>query len=106
MSLTLFFHPMSSFCMKVLVALYEADVPFTPHLVDLNDPVQRAALVARSPLGRFPVLHDTTGDQNIAESSIIIEHLAIHHGAGALLPGDPARALAIRARDRFFDLYV
>ncbi len=27
MSLTLYFHPLSSFCQKVLIGLYELDVP-------------------------------------------------------------------------------
>ena len=30
MSLKLYFHPLSSFCWKVLIALYENDTPFTP----------------------------------------------------------------------------
>ena len=37
MSLTLYFHPLSSFCHKVLIALYENDTPFKPHIVDLMD---------------------------------------------------------------------
>ena len=31
MSLTLYYHPLSSYCMKALIALYENDTPFTPH---------------------------------------------------------------------------
>ena len=31
MSLKLYFHPLSSFCWKALIALYENDTPFTPH---------------------------------------------------------------------------
>lgn len=38
MSLKLHFHPLSSFCWKALIALYENDTPFTPHLVDLGNP--------------------------------------------------------------------
>lgn len=37
MSLTLYFHPLSSFCQKVLVALYENDTPFAPHTVDFSN---------------------------------------------------------------------
>jgi glutathione S-transferase len=29
MSLTLYYHPLSSFCWKVLIALYENDTPFS-----------------------------------------------------------------------------
>ena len=58
MSLTLHFHPLSSFCHKVLIALYENDTPFTPKLVDLGDAAQRAAFRAFWPVGKFPVLRD------------------------------------------------
>jgi len=37
MSLKLYFHPLASFCWKVLIALYENDTPFEPHIVDLGD---------------------------------------------------------------------
>jgi glutathione S-transferase len=45
MSLTLHFHPLASFCWKALIALYENDIRFTPNLVDLGNPAERAALV-------------------------------------------------------------
>jgi glutathione S-transferase len=35
--LTLHFHPLSSFCWKVLIALYENDTPFTADLLDAGD---------------------------------------------------------------------
>ena len=50
MSLTLYFHPLSSFCQKALIALYENDTPFTPHIVDLGDEAQRASLVKLWPM--------------------------------------------------------
>ena len=36
MSLTLHFHPLSSFCQKAVIALYENDTPFAPHVVNLR----------------------------------------------------------------------
>lgn len=45
MPFTLYFHPLSSFCMKALTGLYELDVPFTKRVVDLMDPVDRAAFL-------------------------------------------------------------
>ena len=42
-SLTLYYHPLSSFCWKVLIALYEADVAFEPRQVNLGDPADRSA---------------------------------------------------------------
>ena len=96
--LDLYYHPLASYCWKVLVALYERDTQFTPHVVDLGDPAQRAALVALWPFARFPVLRD--GGLVVPESTTILEHLAAHHH------GVPADGFEIRARDRFFDHYV
>ena len=105
MSLTLYFHPLSSYCQKVLIALYENATPFTPQLVDLGNPGEAAALKRLWPIGRFPVLRD--GDRVVAESSIIIEYLQQHYpGPTRLLPADPERALATRMADRFYDLCV
>ena len=49
MSLTLYFHPLSSYCQKALIALYENDTPFTPLIIDLGDPASRAKLTALWP---------------------------------------------------------
>ena len=107
MLLTLHLHPLSSFCQKVLVALYENRTPFTPNIVDLGDAAQRDALLALWPIGKFPMLIDAAHSETIAESTIIIEYLAIHHpGTTQLVPADADLALATRLRDRFFDLYV
>lgn len=107
MSLTLHFHPLSSFCQKVLVALYESETPFTPHLVDLSDPAANAALKALWPIGKFPVLRDEARDRTIPETSVIVEYLAQHYpGAARLIPSEPDLAVKTRLQDRFFDLYV
>ncbi len=107
MSLTLHYHPLSSFCMKVLIALYENDTPFTPHIVDLMDKRAAANLRKLWPIGKFPVLRDDAKDRTIPETSIIIEYLDRHYPGGTrFLSGDPERALQIRLQDRFYDLYV
>jgi glutathione S-transferase len=107
MPLTLYFHPFSSYCQKVLTALYENDTPFTAHVVDLMDEAEGAALRKLWPIGKFPVLREEAADLTIAESTIIIEYLAQHHpGRTALLPADPDRARQARFKDRFFDLHV
>ena len=107
MSLTLHFHPLSSFCWKALVALYENDIPFTPNLVDLGNPAERAALVKLWGVGKFPVLRDDVRNETIPESSIVVEYLDQHYrGRTRFIPDDPARALQTRLRDRFYDLYV
>ena len=103
MSLTLYFHPFSSFCQKVLIALYENETPFEPHIVDLMNEAARAAFLKIWPIGKFPVLRDDARSQTIPESSIIIEYLALHHpGRTQLLPADPELAWQTRLRDRFF----
>ncbi len=104
MSLTLYFHPLASYCHKVLVGLYELDIPFTRHVVDLGDPAQRAALAALWPVAKFPVLRDEARDVTVAESSIVLEY--VDGGRGWLLPADADAARECRTRDRFFDLYV
>jgi len=107
MSLTLYFHPLSSFCQKALIALYENDTPFEPHVVDLGNPAAAAAFKAIWPIGRFPVLRDAATDRTIPESSIIIEYLDQHHpGKTRFIPADAERAREMRMRDRFYDLYV
>lgn len=107
MSLTLHYHPLSSYCWKVLVGLYENDTPFTPHLVDLSDPAARAALTRLTPFCKFPVLRDDARDRTVPESTIILEYLAQHYpGKVQLVPADADRALDVRAADRFYDLHV
>jgi glutathione S-transferase len=107
MSLTLYFHPLSSFCQKALVALYENDTPFTPRIIDLGDAASRAELETIWPLVKFPVLRDDARDQTVPEASIIIEHLAQHYpGRTRLVPADADLAIRTRLRDRFYDLYV
>jgi glutathione S-transferase len=100
---TLYAHPFSSYCQKVLVALYENDTPFTYR--SLEDPAANVELQALWPMKRFPVLVD--GRRTVMEASIIIEHLALARpGPVRLLPDDPAAALDVRLMDRFFDNYV
>jgi glutathione S-transferase len=107
MSLTLHFHPLSSFCWKALIALYDDGTPFTPHMVNLGDATERAALLQLWPIGKFPVLRDEARDQTIPESSIIIEYLDRHYpGRTPFIPGDTDLAWQTRLRDRFYDLYV
>jgi glutathione S-transferase len=107
MSLKLYFHPLSSFCQKVLMALYENDTPFEPHIVDLLDERAGAEFKRIWPLGEFPVLQDTAKGLTIPESSIIIEYLAQHYpGPSRLVPRDADLARETRLRDRFFDLHV
>lgn len=105
MALALYAHPFSSYCQKVLTALYENETPFTYRLVSPENPEAGAELAARWPLERFPLLVDD--GRTVLESSVIIEHLDLYHpGPARLVPADPKAALEIRMLDRFFDNYV
>ncbi len=99
----LYAHPFSSYCQKVLVALYENGTPFEYR--NLEDPAANAELTALWPLRRFPVLVD--GGRTVLEATCIIEYLGVHHpGSVRLLPEAPDAAIEVRMLDRFFDNYV
>ncbi len=107
MSLKLYFHPLSSFCMKVLTALYENDTPFEPCMVDFMNEEASAEFRKMWPIRQFPVLRDEARGQTVPESSIIIEYLAQRFpGKTPLLPSEREPALETRFYDRFFDLHV
>ena len=107
MSLKLYFHPLSSFCQKVVMALYENDTPFERQIVDLIDEKSRAEFLKVWPIGKFPVLHDAARNWTVPESSIIIEYLAQHYpGQTRFIPADADLARQTRMRDRFYDLHV
>lgn len=103
MTLTLYAHPFSSYSQKVLMALWENDIPF--HYRHLEEAGANDERLALWPLGQFPVLVDQ--GRVVAESSIIIEHLHLHHpGPVRLLPAAADTALEVRFLDRFFDNHV
>ncbi|QDC03248.1 glutathione S-transferase family protein [Mesorhizobium sp. 8] len=107
MALTLYIHPLASFCHKVLIAFYENAVPFTAETVDLMDPGEAADHLARWPVGKIPVLYDSDRDRIVPETTVIIEYVDERYpGPVRLLPGDPEARLEARLWDRFFDLYV
>jgi glutathione S-transferase len=101
----LYAHPFSSYCQKVLTALYENDIQFEYRVLSADDTETMAEFGRLWPLQRFPVLVDA--GQTIREATIIVEHLEIHHpGPTRLIPSDPGAALEVRFLDRFFDNYV
>lgn len=107
MALTLYLHPLSSYCHKVLIALYENQTPFKSHLVNLGDSKERAAFIAMWPTAKIPLLRDDGAARIVPETSIIIEYLQRHFpGAQPLLPADETARLEARLWDRLFDMYV
>jgi glutathione S-transferase len=104
MALTLYSHPLASYCWKVLIALYEKGLDFEPRMVNPGDPAEKAAFQALWPTGKLPLLDD--GGTIVPETSIIIEHLERYPGNARLLPSEPHAQLKARLWDRLFDCYV
>ncbi|MCQ8784133.1 glutathione S-transferase family protein [Mangrovibrevibacter kandeliae] len=105
MSLQLFIHPFASYCWKVLIALNEQGLKFEVRLLDGSDAPTGEEFAERWPLRKMPILVDA--GRTVVESTIIIEHLELHHAAERrLLPADAAVALDIRLMDRIFDTYI
>jgi glutathione S-transferase len=103
----LYYFPLSTYSQKVLTALYEKGIDFTPELVQPSVPAQRAAYLKVNPYGKVPSLVLDDG-QVIHESTIIIEYLEDHFGASGtrLIPTDSKdRARQTRFLDRQFDLH-
>jgi glutathione S-transferase len=104
-ALTFYAHPLSSYCQKVLIALYEHAVPFEWKLLSSETPENGARLAELWPLQHMPVLTD--GERVLRESSIIIEYLDLNYARGPrLIPEDPRAALDVRFFDRVFDNFV
>lgn len=107
MPLTLYIHPLASFCHKVMIAFRENGVQFAQETVDLTDAGSAASHLARWPVGKIPVLYDDESKRVVPETSIIIEYVAERLGDPAgLLPADAEARLEARLWDRFFDLHV
>lgn len=101
----LYAHPFSSYCWKVLIALYENGTPFDYRMLGPDHPENGAELARLWPIGKFPVLVDD--GKPVIESSVIVEYLDLHYpGPAPLLPRDPKAALEVRFMDRVFDNYI
>lgn len=99
----LFYHPLSRYSQKVLIALYEKQANFYPRITDLRDPFARQTFQQFYPPAKLPLLKTQEG-QLIPESSIIIEYLDRHFSNSTeLLPAEPERNLAVRLFDRIID---
>ncbi len=107
MSLTLYLHPLASFCHKVMIALEEAQLPYSPVTIDFADPASARLVSDYWPVGKIPLLHDAASGRYVAETTIILDYLAARHpGMAKLWPTDAETLLEARLWDRFFDLYV
>ena len=80
MTLRFHFHPLSSYCHKALIALYENETPFEPAVLNLMAPEVRAAFRKISPFGKMPALEDTRRGHVVNEATTVIEYLDEHYG--------------------------
>lgn len=102
MTLVLYQHPFASYCQKVLIALYELDLPFETRLVEGEQ--GRAELARLWPPAGMPVLRDDAAGVTLPESTTIIEYLdGLVPDGPALVPADRAAALEARLWDRIAD---
>lgn len=104
MTLELFAHPFSSYCMKVLIPLWANDIAFTYRMLDDAHPENMAELKRHWPFGQFPLLLDD--GRPVVESTPIIEHLEAHHPGRQRWIPDGETGRRVRFLDRFFDQYV
>ena len=101
----LYAHPFSAYCQKVLIALYENEIPFEFRLLAQEHPDVLAEFEALWPVQRFPVLLD--GKRTLLEATIIIEYLdQTFPGPFKPIPTEADAALEVRMLDRIFDNYV
>ncbi|HET9813913.1 MAG TPA: glutathione S-transferase family protein [Sphingomicrobium sp.] len=104
MSLQLFAHPFSSYCWKVLIALYADGTPFEYRMIDGDHPENFAELTRHWPFGKFPLLLDD--GEPLIETTPIIDYLYAHYrGENDWIPAGEMEQ-RVRFLDRFFDLYV
>lgn len=107
MSLIVYYHPLSSYSWKVLIALYEKGLTFDARIIDDKHPDNCGEWAGLWPMLRFPVLRDESHDRTIPETTTIIEYLDVHHpGDWRAIPADPDLAIEARILDRLFDNYV
>jgi glutathione S-transferase len=96
------FH-LSNYHNKVRLALLEKGVPFEE---DANcTPSQKDEWLARSPIGKVPIL-ELDGGRRIAESDVICEYLEEAYPQKPLLPKDPYERAKVRELVTFIDWHL
>ncbi|ACJ31542.1 Glutathione S-transferase [Shewanella piezotolerans WP3] len=99
----LYYHPLSRQSQKVLIALYEKQAHFYPHIIDLTDPYARREFQRIDSTGYLPTLRIESGEI-IPDASVIIEYLDATIDQGTqLIPFTTPDALQVRLYDRLSD---
>jgi glutathione S-transferase len=100
----LYYHPLSTYSQKVLIALYEKGIEFEAEIVNLMDAEDHGRYCKTYPMGKVPCMELDDG-HIIPESSIIIEYID-GMAEPTLLKGDANQTRKIRLKDRMYDLYL
>lgn len=101
----LYYAPASSYSQRVLIALYEKGLDFTPIEVNLFDAESRKQYLQINRFGKIPTLITDDGEI-ILEASIIIEYLDSFHNQIPLIPKYINANLEMRMLERIIDVYV
>jgi glutathione S-transferase len=100
----IYYNPASSYSQRVLIALYEKDLSFTPIEVNLFEPQAREKYKTINPFAKIPTLETDSGEM-IFEACIMIEYLDRQFSQQPCLL-DPERILEIRLIERIIDVYI
>jgi glutathione S-transferase len=100
----LYYAPASSYCQRVLIALYEKDLSFTPIEVNVFDPQTREQYKKINPFAKIPTL-ETDNGEIIFEACVIIEYLDRQFPQKPCLL-NPEQIIEIRMLERIIDVYI
>ncbi len=101
----LYYAPASSYSQRVLIALYEKELDFTPIEVNLFDAESRKQYLQINRFGKIPTLITDNGEV-LLEASIIIEYLDSYDNQIPLIPKSISANLEMRMLERIIDVYV
>ncbi len=102
----LYYAPLSTYCMKAMMAIYEKGVAFEPAFVNPMDTNSWDAYRQIWAIGKIPLLELDDG-RRLPEASVIAEYVDRLSAEGpALVPDDPDAALEVRLQDRLMDHYL
>ena len=100
----LYYAPASSYSQRVLIALYEKDLSFTPIEVNLFESQTREKYQKINPFAKIPTL-ETDNGEIIFEACVIIEYLDRQFPQKPCLL-NPEQIIEIRMLERIIDVYI
>ena len=102
----LYYHPLARQSQKTLIALYEKQASFYPHIIDLHNAFSRCSFLHINRSSRLPLLNIQTGE-SFNDATIIIEYLDNYISSGTqLIPIEKTQALYVRQYDRQCDMLL